>query len=193
MSRISARTRWCSSLATRLEATQRLATFAARSCRSRTNSSGSTAQGGERWCAGRSTLCVGAETPSRQAPCLDCLRGVARRTIERPLCCGGETITERPLWCGREPLLTGDQIDARSAFAAACSRSLTSASSRAARSIRSCWVLTSSCWLSARARSDPSWSAICLTVRVRSANWPATLAMSSWSVTSARFYAGEPG
>jgi class 3 adenylate cyclase len=35
---------------------------------------------------------------------------------------------------------TGNQSDSRSAFAAACRRELTSASSRAARSMRSCWV-----------------------------------------------------
>ncbi len=53
--------------------------------------------------------------------------------------------------------LTNDQIESRSAFAAACRRSLTSASSRAARSMRSCcicarscWLSTRSCWLSAR-------------------------------------------
>ena len=44
----------------------------------------------------------------------------------------------------------GDQIDSRRAFAAACRRSLTSASSRAARSMRSCWVSERSCWMSAR-------------------------------------------
>ena len=45
---------------------------------------------------------------------------------------------------------TNDQIDSRSAFAAACRRSLTSASSRAARSMRSCCASARACWLSAR-------------------------------------------
>lgn len=41
-------------------------------------------------------------------------------------------------------------MDSRSAFAAACMRSLTSASSRDARSMRSCWISVRSCWLLAR-------------------------------------------
>ena len=92
------------------------------------------------------------------------------------------------------PSRTSDQIDSRSAFAAACRRSLTSASSRAARSMRSCWtserscwLLARSCWLSARSRSAVSWRSISATVRVRSASCPATLAMSSLAVISAGF------
>ena len=92
---------------------------------------------------------------------------------------------------------TNDQIESRSAFAAACRRSLTSASSRAARSMRSCcvcarfcWLSTRSCWLSARACWRSARSVIALrsfaissTVRVSSANCSATLAMSSRVVT----------
>lgn len=87
------------------------------------------------------------------------------------------------------PLVFG-QIDSRSALAAACRRSLTSASSRAARSmrscwtsVRSCWLLARSCWRSARSRTSLSWLAISCTVRVRSASCPATLAMSCSAVT----------
>jgi len=76
------------------------------------------------------------------------------------------------------------QIDARSASAAACRRVLTSASSRAAMSVRSCWV-------SARSRSVANWLVISSTARVRSANWPATLAMSSTAAISAGFYAKD--
>ena len=57
--------------------------------------------------------------------------------------------------------------------------------------MRSCWVSARSCWLSARSRSVLSWFAICSTARVSSANWPATLAMSSWAVIAAGFYAGS--
>lgn len=92
---------------------------------------------------------------------------------------------------------TTDQIESRSAFAAACRRSLTSASSRAARSMRSCcvcarfcWLSTRSCWLSARACWRSARSVIALrsraissTVRVSSASCSATLAMSSRVVT----------
>ena len=85
----------------------------------------------------------------------------------------------------------GDQIDARSAFAAACRRSLTSASSRAARSMRSCWISERSCWLTAPSRISSSWLPISCTVRVRSASWPATVAMSSLAVISAGFYAAS--
>ena len=102
------------------------------------------------------------------------------------------------------PTLT--QMDSRSAFAAACRRSLTSASSRAARSmrsccvcVRSCWLSTSSCWLSARACWRSARSVIALsscaiasTVRVSSANWPATLAMSSRVVTFFRILRRRP-
>jgi hypothetical protein len=77
----------------------------------------------------------------------------------------------------------GTQIDSRSAFAAACRRSLTWASSRAARSMRSCWVSARSCWLSARVRRAFSWAAMPSTARVRSASWPATIAVSSSAVT----------
>src|SRR5439155_13376661 len=87
------------------------------------------------------------------------------------------------------PLVFG-QIDSRSALAAACRRSLTSASSRAARSmrscwtsVRSCWLLARSCWRSARSRTSLSWLASSSTVRVRSASCPATLAMSCSAVT----------
>ena len=100
---------------------------------------------------------------------------------------------------------TNDQTESRSAFAAACRRSLTSASSRAARSMRSCcicaracWLSTSSCWLSARACWRSARSVIALrsfaissTVRVSSANWPATLAMSSRVVTFCRILLRE--
>ncbi len=72
---------------------------------------------------------------------------------------------------GMSPEAAG-QIDSRSAFAAACRRVLTSASSFAARSMRSCCV-------SARSRIVLSWFAICSTARVRSANWPAITAVSS--------------
>jgi hypothetical protein len=87
------------------------------------------------------------------------------------------------------PPTGGDQIDSRSAFAAACRRSLTSANSRAARSIRSCWTSVRSCcelervcWASARWLSAVRWRFISFTVRVSSASWPATLAMSSSAV-----------
>ena len=104
--------------------------------------------------------------------------------------------------CEKGARAVNDQIDSRSAVAAACRRSLTSASSRAARSMRSCcicaracWLSTSSCWLSARACWRSARSVIALrsfaiasTVRVSSANWPATLAMSSRVVTFAGFY-----
>ena len=90
-----------------------------------------------------------------------------------------------------DPLLRGAQTEDRSAFAAACRRSLTSVSSRAARSmrscwisVRSCWVSARSCWLSARSVTAASWLAISSTVRVSSASWPATVAMSSRAVTS---------
>ncbi len=90
-----------------------------------------------------------------------------------------------------------DQTDSRSAVAAACRRSLTSANSRAARSMRSCcicarscWWSTRSCWLSARACWRSARSVIALrsvaiasTLWVSSANWEATLAMSSSVVT----------
>jgi hypothetical protein len=101
--------------------------------------------------------------------------------------------------CGaiRDRVPPSDQTESRSAFAAACRRSLTSASSRAARSMRSCcicarfcWLSTRSCWLSARAcwRSARSVIAcrsfaIASTVRVSSASCSATLAMSSSVVT----------
>jgi hypothetical protein len=105
----------------------------------------------------------------------------------------------------RGEFLTNDQTESRRAVAAACSRSLTSASSFAARSMRSCcicarfcWVSTRSCWLSARvcwrsARSVIALrpSAIVSTVRVSSANCSATLAMSSWVVTFCRSLRGE--
>ena len=83
-----------------------------------------------------------------------------------------------------------DQSDSRRAFAAACRRSLTSDSSRAARSIRSCCISARSCWRSARAwwssaRSATAFScaAMASTVRVRSANCAATRPMSSSAVT----------
>ena len=78
------------------------------------------------------------------------------------------------------------QIDSRSAFAAACRRVLTSASSFAARSMRSCCVF-------ARSRTALSWLAMCSTARVRSANWPAIAAVSSSFdiVRFAGFYAGH--
>jgi hypothetical protein len=69
------------------------------------------------------------------------------------------------------------QIGSRSAFAALWRRSLTSASSFAARSMRSCCEF-------ARSRIASSWFAICSTVRVRSANWLAIIAVSSCSVIS---------
>jgi hypothetical protein len=82
------------------------------------------------------------------------------------------------------------QTEDRSAFAAAWRRSLTSASSRAAKSmrsccisVRSCWASARSCWLSARWLTAASWRAISSTVRVSSASWPATAAMSSLAVT----------
>ena len=98
-----------------------------------------------------------------------------------------------------------DQTASRSAFAAACRRSLTSASSRAARSMRSCcicarscWLSTRSCWLSARVCWRSARSVIALrsfaiasTVLVSSANCEATLAMSSRVVTFAGFYAAS--
>jgi hypothetical protein len=84
---------------------------------------------------------------------------------------------------GRDAAKAG-QIDSRSAFAAACRRSLTSVSSRAANSMRSCWMSARSCWLSARSRSVLSWLAISSTVRVRAASWLATVAMSSLAVMS---------
>ena len=90
----------------------------------------------------------------------------------------------------------GGQIDSRSAFAAACRRSLTSASSRAAISIRSCCASERSCWrsarfcsLSARSLLSLSRSSIAATVRVRSATCAAMLAMSSSEVTPAGVYA----
>ena len=100
-----------------------------------------------------------------------------------------------------------DQIESRSAFAAACRRSLTSASSRAARSMRSCcvcarfcWLSTRSCWLSARACWRSARSVIALrsfaissTVRVSSASCSATLAMSSRVVTFCRSLLGAFG
>ena len=90
-----------------------------------------------------------------------------------------------------------DQTASRSAVAAASRRSLTAASSRAARSMRSCclcarscwwsarlcWLSVRACWSSARSVTALSCSAIASTVRVSSANWPATLAMSSRVVT----------
>ena len=95
-----------------------------------------------------------------------------------------------PLRASVNPLLSA-QTEDRSAFAAACRRSLTSASSRAARSMRSCWISVRSCWvsarccwLSARSLTAASWLAISSTVRVSSASWPATVAMSSRAVTS---------
>ncbi len=95
------------------------------------------------------------------------------------------------------PDARNNQTACRSASAAACRRSLTSASSRAARSMRSCcncvrscwvsarlcWVSARLCWLSARSLTAASCFAIASTVRVSSANWPATLAMSSLVVT----------
>ena len=88
------------------------------------------------------------------------------------------------------------QIDSRSALAAACRRSLTSASSRAAISIRSCCASERSCWrsarfcsLSARSLLSLSRSSIAATVRVRSATCAAMLAMSSSEVTPAGVYA----
>ncbi len=93
---------------------------------------------------------------------------------------------------------TSDQIDSRSAFAAACRRSLTSASSRAARSMRSCcasaracWLSARRCWLSACSLIALSWLSIPATVRVRSATCAATLAMSSSAVTTAEFSADD--
>ena len=90
------------------------------------------------------------------------------------------------------------QIDSRSAFAAACRRSLTSANSRAARSMRSCcasvracWLSACLCWLSARSLTVLSCRSIAATVRVSAANWPAMLAMSASDVTPARVYAGN--
>ena len=90
------------------------------------------------------------------------------------------------------------QIDSRNAFAAACRRSLTSASSLAARSMRSCCVSVRACWASARsfalsARSLTACSCLAMTstVRVSSAKCSATLAMSSSTVTTARFYARQ--
>jgi hypothetical protein len=91
---------------------------------------------------------------------------------------------------------SNDQIASRSAFAAACRRSLTSASSRAARSMRSCWVSVRSCWVSAcfcclSARSIRAlswWLPSPSTVRVRWATCPATVAKSCRSGTSTGFY-----
>jgi hypothetical protein len=56
-------------------------------------------------------------------------------------------------------------------------------------SVRSFWLSVRSCWLSARSLSTSSCFAIPSTVRVRSASWPATLAMSSRAVIAAGFYA----
>ena len=90
----------------------------------------------------------------------------------------------------------GGQIDSRSAIAAACRRSLTAASSFAAMSMRSCCASERSCcvsaricWLSARLVTASSRRSIAATVLVRSASWPAMLAMSSSLVTRARVYA----
>ena len=88
------------------------------------------------------------------------------------------------------------QIDSRSAFAAARRRSLTSDSSRAARSMRSCcasvrasWLSACRCWLSARSLIVLSCPSIAATVRVSPANCPAMLAMSASDDTRARVYA----
>src|SRR5215211_4437441 len=78
-------------------------------------------------------------------------------------------------------------MDSRSAFAAACRRSLTSVSSFAARSMRSCCV-------SARSLIVLSCFAISSTARVRSASWPAIAAVSSSCFVISRFtgsYGGE--
>ena len=78
--------------------------------------------------------------------------------------------------CG---FLGRDQSDARSASAAACRRALTSPSSRAARSMRSCCVSARSCASSARERTASSSAFSFSTDRVRSANWLATISVSS--------------
>ena len=83
------------------------------------------------------------------------------------------------------------QTDCRRALAAACRRSLTSPSSFAATSMRSCWVSARSRWLSAPWRRAFSCASISSTVRVRSASWAATLAMSSCVVVAISFYAGR--
>jgi hypothetical protein len=57
--------------------------------------------------------------------------------------------------------------------------------------MRSCWVSARSRALSALSRSPFNWLDIFWTCRVRSASWPATLAMSSLAVMSAGFYAAS--
>jgi hypothetical protein len=69
-------------------------------------------------------------------------------------------------------------MDSRSAFAAACRRALTSPSSRAARSIRSCWVSARSSAPWACSRSARSWFVNSATCFVNSASWPAISAES---------------
>ena len=62
-------------------------------------------------------------------------------------------------------------------------------------SARRCWLSARASWLSARSLTAASCFASSSTVRVSSANWPATLAMSSWVVTLAGVYAesSNPG
>jgi len=57
--------------------------------------------------------------------------------------------------------------------------------------MRSCWVSARSRALSALSRSPFNWLDISWTCRVRSASWPATLAMSSLAVLSAGFHAAS--
>ena len=105
----------------------------------------------------RSTRRRDVRPPRR--PCCKAPRVVALRCLE-----------EKPEW---------NQSDSRSALAAAWMRSLTSASSRAARSMRSCCESARSCALSARERTTSSSAASLSTDRVRSANWLATISVSS--------------
>jgi hypothetical protein len=81
-------------------------------------------------------------------------------------------------------LLNRDQSDSRRASAAACKRALTSPSSRAARSMRSCWVSARSCALSARERRASNSAVSFSTALVRSANWLATISLSSRATLS---------
>ena len=119
-----------------------------------------------------------------------CGRRGRRRVRVWPSCRAGGHTAQGPL---------GSQIDSRSALAAACRRSLTSASSRAAISMRSCcaserscWRSARCCWLSARSLLALSRSSIAATVRVRSATCAAMLAMSSSDVTPCRSLRREP-
>ena len=90
--------------------------------------------------------------------------------VARTPSCRASLPRKKPEW---------NQSDSRSALAAAWMRSLTSASSRAARSMRSCRESARSCALSARERTTSSSAASLSTDRVRSANWLATISVSS--------------